>query len=298
VDAQTCKLIVLDQRIQSMTKFKQIIGRGTRINEDYGKYYFTILDFKKATELFADPAFDGDPVVIYEPGEGDTVVPPDEGGEEDPTGGGEVIDPTWPDEGGDEGGGGGNGRRRYVVSGVPVMVVSERVQYYGADGKLITESLRDYTRKKVTREFASLDEFLRTWGAAEKKEAVIRELEERGVMFDALAEEVGREYDAFDLVCHVVFGQPPLTRRERVEQVRKRDYFTRYGVEARAVLDALLDKYAAEGIESVENLKVLRVQPFSEMGTAPEIIRCFGSKEKYLEALHELEHALYPSPAA
>ena len=298
VDAQTCKLIVLDQRIQSMTKFKQIIGRGTRINEDYGKYYFTILDFKKATELFADPAFDGDPVVVYEPGAGDPVVPPDEGEESE----------RAPD-GSEEGAGGygrpheeegenGTGRKRYVVSGVPVMVVAERVQYYGSDGKLITESLRDYTRKRVTREFASLDEFLRSWGAAEKKEAIIRELEQQGVLFDALAEEVGRGYDPFDLVCHVVYGQPPLTRRERAEQVRKRDYFTRFGAEARAVLDALLDKYAAEGIASVEDLKVLRVQPFSEMGTAPEIIRRFGSRDQYLAAVRELERELYDAPAA
>lgn len=297
VDAQTCRLIVLDQRIQSMTRFKQIIGRGTRIHEDYGKYYFTILDFKKATELFADPAFDGDPVMIYEPGAGDSVVPPEEAGEGEgaPVGEDPILDGGGAGDGGGES---GNGRKRYVVSGVKVSVVAERVQYYGSDGRLITESLRDYTRRKVTEEFASLDEFLRTWGAAEKKEAVIRELEERGVMFDALAEEVGRDYDAFDLVCHVVFGQAPLTRRERAEQVRKRDYFTRYGAEARAVLNVLLDKYAAEGIESVEDLKVLRVQPFSEMGTAPEIIRRFGSREKYLEALHELERALYPTPAA
>ncbi len=299
VDAQTCKLIVLDQRIQSMTKFKQIIGRGTRINEDYLKYFFTILDFKKATELFADPAFDGDPVVIYEPGGDESPVPPDGSGEDEPPTAGEwVVDEGWRGEGEGAEDGKRGGPRRYVVSGVPVMVVSERVQYYGADGKLITESLRDYTRRKVSQEFASLDEFLRTWDAAERKQAVIRELEERGVLFEALAEEVGRDYDAFDLVCHVVYGQPPLTRRERAEQVRKRNYFTRYAADARAVLDALLDKYAAEGIGSVEDLKVLRVQPFSEMGTAPEIIRRFGSKEKYLQALHELEHALYPSSAA
>jgi type I restriction enzyme R subunit len=184
-----------------------------------------------------------------------------------------------------------------VVNGVPVSVVAERIQYYGPDGRLITESLKDYTRKKIAEEFTSLDEFLKTWSTAEKKEVVVRELEERGVLFDALAEEVGRDYDAFDLVCHIAFGQPPLTRKERADQVRKRDYFTRFGEEARAVLDALLDKYAAEGLTSMEDLEVLRVHPFPEMGTPLEIIRRFGSKEKYLEALREMEQALYEKSA-
>lgn len=293
IDAQTCKLIVLDQRIQSMTKFKQIIGRGTRINEEHGKLYFTILDFKKATELFADPTFDGDPVQIYEPGPGESPVPPDEatggGGEEGggtPTPGGGMGDPPEPPPG-------GNGRRRYVVSGVTVMVVSERVQYYAPNGDLITESLKDYTRRKVTEDFASLDDFLRSWSAAEKKEAVIQELQERGVLLEALQEEVGAGYDAFDLICHVAFGQPPLTRRERADQVRKRDYFTRYGEEARAVLDALLDKYEDEGISPIERMDVLRVQPFNRLGTLGEIVGHFGGRQQYLDAVSELERELY-----
>lgn len=299
VDAQTCQVIVLDQRIQSMTRFKQIIGRGTRINEDYGKFYFTIIDFKKATELFADPQFDGDPVQVYEPGSEDPVVPeeldpeaePDEPVIVDDLAGEEVVVTVLDDD--DE----PATRYRYVVHDVPVSVFRERVQYYGTDGKLITEELRDYTRKKVAEEYDSLDEFLRAWSTAERKEAVIRELEKQGVLFEPLAEEVGRDYDPFDLICHVAFGQPPLTRRERAEAVRKRDYFTRYGEEARAVLDALLDKYADEGIASVEDLEVLRVQPFTEMGTPVELIRRFGSRQKYLEALRALEHELY-EPAA
>ena len=295
VDAQTCKVIVLDQRIQSMTKFKQIIGRGTRIHEDYDKLFFTIIDFKKATELFADPAFDGEPVMIYEPGPDDSLDPPDgdEGGEGEQPGQGEGTT-DGPDPGGE---GLAYGQKRYVVAGVPVIVVSERVQYYGPQGKLITESLKDYTRQKVTEEFASLDDFLRTWNTAEKKEAVMREMQERGVLWDALADEVGREYDPFDLVCHVAFGQPPLTRRERAEQVRKRDYFTRFGNEARAVLNALLDKYADEGVESLERMDVLRVQPFNELGTPTEIIRRFGGKQQYLSAVRDLEQQLY-QPAA
>jgi type I restriction enzyme R subunit len=297
VDAQTCKVIVLDQRIQSMTRFKQIIGRGTRINEDFSKFYFTILDFKKATELFADPAFDGEPVQVYLPGGDDPVVPPDdeggaEGGGDGAGGAGGITDP-----GTGTGGTGGGGPRRYVVAGVPVTVISERVQYYGPEGKLITESLKDYTRKKVIEEFSSLDEFLRTWSAAEKKEAVIHELEEHGVLLDALAEEVGRDYDPFDLICHVAYGQPPLTRKERAEQVRRRDYFRRYGNEAHAVLDALLDKYADEGVESLERIDVLRVQPFTDLGTPKEIVQRFGGKQKYLEAVRGLERELY-HPAA
>jgi type I restriction enzyme R subunit len=295
VDAQTCRVIVLDQRIRSMTKFKQIIGRGTRINEEHGKLYFTILDFKKATELFADPEFDGDPVQVYVPRDGQPVVPPDDAvdGDDGPAGDGAG-------RGTDDGDGspadplpGDGARKRYVVSGVPVTVVSERVQYYGPDGKLITESLKDYTRRKVTEEYASLDDFLRGWSAADRKEAVLRELEERGVLLGALEEEVGRDYDPFDLVCHVAFGQPPLTRRERAEQVRKRDYFTRFGAEARAVLDALLDKYADEGVGPLERLDVLRVQPLNELGTPAEIVGRFGGRQQYLDAVSELERELY-----
>jgi len=299
VDAQTCKLIVLDRIINSMTEFKQIIGRGTRIREDYGKYYFTIMDFKKATELFADPDFDGEPVQVYIPGEEDPPVPPDdETGEEEsghespeedeggcPEGSGESSGIVYPDA---------PGRRiRYVVDDVPVHVVAERVQYYGRDGRLITESLKDYTRKKARSEFQSLDAFLKTWSGADKKKALMEELEERGVFLDALAQEVGRDYDAFDLICHVAFDRPPLTRRERAENVRKKDYFSRYGEKARAVLDALLDKYAQEGITSIEDPNILRVQPFDRLGTPMEIIELFGGREAYQNILRELEEELY-----
>ncbi len=288
VDAQTCKLIVLDQTINSMTIFKQIIGRGTRINEDYGKFYFTIIDFKKATELFADPDFDGDPVQIYEPGPEDPPVPP-----EPPEG---VEPPDAPEPPTPESPGGGDHpepRIRYVVGDVPFYVVAERVQYYGPDGKLITESLKDYTKKTIAKEFSTLRDFLRHWNAAEKKQAVIAELEDQGVLLDALAEEVGRDYGPFDLVCHVAFGQPPLTRRERAEKVRKRNYFTKYGEQARAVLEALLDKYADEGVQSIEDMKVLRVQPLDRFGTPVEIVRAFGGRPAFDAALKDLEDQLY-----
>lgn len=288
VDAQTCKLVVLDQNIKSMTEFKQIIGRGTRINEDYGKYWFTIMDFKKATELFADKDFDGEPVVIYEPKGGETPVPPDEEDSvEGGTQGGDIPDIT----GGDDTGGGG--RVKYVVGNVEVRVIAQRVQYYGPEGKLITESLKDYTKTKVKKDFASLDEFLKTWTSAERKAALIAELEQHGVLIDALAEEVGKDFDPFDLVCHVAFDQPPLTRKERAEQVKKRNYFAKYGEQARQVLNALLDKYADTGVENIEDIKILTLDPFKSMGSAPELISAFGGKPAYLQAIKELEQQLY-----
>jgi type I restriction enzyme R subunit len=295
VDAQTCKLIVLDKTVNSMIEFKQIIGRGTRIVEEYNKYWFTIMDFRKATELFADPAFDGEPVQIYEPEPGDDPVPPEgpdeggtkEGGEEES--GGDVIVDSPPADTGD----GGGKRYKYYVNDVPVLVLNERVQYYGPDGKLITESLRDYTKKSVLREFASLDNFLTRWKEAEKKQVIIDELQEKGIFFEALAEEVGKELDPFDLICHVAFGQKPFTRKERANNVRKQNYFTEYGETARTVLDALLDKYADEGIRNVEQMDVLKITPFDRFGSPVEIIKSFGGKEKYTTALRELESLIY-----
>lgn len=284
VDAQTCKLVVLDQNIKSMTEFKQIIGRGTRINEDYGKYWFTIMDFKKATELFADKNFDGEPVVIYEPKGGESPVPPeDEGGETGTTGGDILGDPP----------GGIEGRIKYVVGDVTVHVVSERVQYYGLEGKLITESLKDYTRTTVRKDYSSLNEFLKRWSAADRKAAILHELEQHGVLLEPLAEEVGKDFDPFDLICHVAFDQPPLTRRERADQVKKRNYFAKYGPQARKVLEALLEKYADTGVKNIEDIKILTLDPFKSMGSAPELISAFGGKPAYLAALQELEQHLY-----
>lgn len=317
VDAKTCKLIVLDKRIQSMTKFKQIIGRGTRIDEDYGKLWFTIIDFKKATELFADPDFDGDPVQIYKPDSKDPIVPPDIDGEDMVGGDGELTGesgetdasdasewneehgdrPTIPPGGGNWGWDGPNppppGPKKYFVDDVTVSIIGERVQYYGNDGKLITESLKDFTRKTVRAEFTSIDQFLQKWTAADQKQAVLMELERQGVLLDELAEQVGKDFDPFDLVCHVVFDQPALTRRERADNVKKRDYFTKYGEKARAVLLALLDKYADEGIEHIETMNVLRVQPINQFGTPVEIVRMFGGRDQYEQAVRDLETALY-----
>ena len=294
VDAQTCKLIVLDKRIGSMTEFKQIIGRGTRINEDYGKLYFTIMDFKRATVLFADPAFDGDPVQIYNPKPGESPVPPDDVSESDigeatnegddspvPTSTSGVREPM----------------PRYYVDDVPVTVVTERVQYLGADGKLITESLKDYTRKAVRKAYKSLDALLNAWNDADRKQVIIDELATQGVFLDELAEQVGKDIDVFDLVCHIAFDQPARTRRERADNVRKRNVFARYGDKARAVLNALLDKYADGGLKSVESLEILKVDPLTKFGTPVEIVSLFGGKERYLAAIHELETQLYQEVA-
>jgi type I restriction enzyme R subunit len=290
VDVQTCKLIVLDQRIESLSLFKQIIGRGTRLQADYGKYYFTILDFKKATELFADPDFDGEPVQIYEPGPGETTTPPDDvgdiGGGQDIEDGDTVIIDI--DEPGDRA-----KRLKYVVDDVGVTIIAERQQFYGKDGKLITESLRDHTRKTVKKEYATLDRFLKLWTEAQKKMAIVEELEDKGLLLADLASDVGKDYDPFDLICHVAFDRPPLTRKERAENVRKRDYFTKYGEQARAVLDALLDKYVDTGIGSVEDINVLKVQPLNEFGTPLEIVRKFGGKDQYETAVKELEEEIY-----
>lgn len=286
VDVRTCKLIVLDQRIESMIEFKQIVGRGTRIHEEAGKLWFTILDFKKATELFADPDFDGPPLVVYEPGTGQPPIPPDTKDDEDSEERHIIEDPPFPE-----------GTVKYVVSGVTVSVVAERVQYYGKDGKLITESLTDFTRAAVQGRFASLKDFLRRWSEADRKGAVVEELREQGVLIEELREQVGKDLDAFDLICHVVYDRPPLTRRERAEAVRKRDVFTKYAPQARAVLFALLDKYADEGLAPVEDLGVLRVQPFSSLGTPVQLIGAFGDRDHYQAAVRELQAALYDGTA-
>ncbi|MBU1620494.1 MAG: DEAD/DEAH box helicase family protein [Gammaproteobacteria bacterium] len=280
VDAKTCKLIVLDKTINSMTTFKQIVGRGTRIEESQNKYFFTIMDFKKATELFKDPEFDGEPVVIYEPTDDDDPVPPD------PTPIGDEDDESEVQE--------TEGRYKIRVSGVEVSILSERVEYLGEDGFMVTESYRDYSRKNIRKEFSSLDDFLQKWQSAKKKAAIIEALGEYGIELPKLAQEVGKDYGDFDLICHIAFDQPPLTKKERANQVKKRDYFAKYGEQMRAVLEALLDKYADEGIVSIENNNVLKLNPFSSIGTPVEIINgVFGGKTNYELALQDLENELF-----
>jgi len=301
VDAQTCKVIVLDANINSMTKFKQIIGRGTRINEEFGKMYFTILDFRNATDLFADKNFDGDPIRI-KPVSEDTdlssIIDEEEKDNspilDDDTGNEVVlVKPTigYPDA--DNTPVAKEKRLKVYVNGVDVSVLISREIYFDQHGKPITKSLKDHTKDIITQNFASLDDFLNKWKSTDRKEAIIAELQEQGVMVEALYEAVNKEVDLFDLICHVAFDQAPLSRKERANNVKKRNYFTKYGEQARKVLEALLDKYADEGITNIESIEVLRVNPFDEFGSPIEIINEFGSKAQYLEAVKELEIELY-----
>ena len=310
-DAKTCKLIVLDSNIGSMTEFKQIIGRGTRVEEELGKLYFTIIDFRNVTDKFADKDFDGAPVKIkvssqddklseevIDEGTGDDQIDPvtgenvqfeevygygDQGtmelGENTPLYG--VVEPVE------------TKKEKVYVAGVDVSILSERRQFLDANGKLITCSLKEYTKTGILTSYRSLDNFLQAWNDAEKKQAIIDELENQGLSFAELKEEIKSDLDIFDLICHIAWDAPALTRRERAENVRKRNYWTKYGDKARTVLEALLDKYAESGIENIEDMKILTVDPLKELGTPTELVGLFGGKPQYLAAIRELESEIY-----
>ncbi|MBA3530526.1 MAG: restriction endonuclease, partial [Ardenticatenales bacterium] len=285
VDAQTCRVIVLDRAVGSMTEFKQIVGRGTRVHEDTKKYYFTLIDFRHATNHFADPDFDGEPVQIYEPDEDDPPLPPDN---EPAEPGEDEIIVDGPRPGIAESGG------KYHIRGNPVTVLLERVEYLDETGRLVTESLRDYSRKTILRQYESLDRFLSRWKSAARKELILAELAEAGLPLEPLLEEMGKELDPFDLICHIAFDQPPLSRRERADKVRKRDIFTRYGPQARAVLEALLAKYQEEGMVSgMDDPRILSIAPFDAMGTPLQLLKQFGTRGDFERAVHELQDALY-----
>ncbi len=304
VDAQTCKLIVLDSNIQSPTEFKQIIGRGTRINEQFDKRFFTIMDFRNVTDQFSDRNFDGDPVMIKEINESDAFT--DEDARGNPTE--QIIDR--------ETGGvlnfgtdsqpvgytptiisGGNVvselRDKVYVTGVNVEILNERIQYLNDAGNLVTTSLKDYTKQNLLQKFSSLDEFLSRWNETDKKSALIVELCEQGIVLEDLQKGIQKDLDLFDLICYVAWGHPPLTRRERAENVRKRDCFAKYGDAVRLVLDALLEKYATDGIENIEELSVLKLEPLKQYGSPKQIIDLFGGKSQYIEVLRELKSELY-----
>ncbi|MGU8834224.1 EcoAI/FtnUII family type I restriction enzme subunit R [Clostridium perfringens] len=294
VDCKTCKLIVLDNNISSMTEFKQIIGRGTRLKPEYDKEYFTIMDFRNVSRLFADPDFDGEPVVIYEPKDGEDVVPPEtqENSQDNETEGA-----TENSFGGKNSGIGGKNKTKskYRLSDVEVNVISERVQYYDKDGKLVTESLKDYSKKNILAEFSDLDTFLRKWNSEEKKQAIIDELIEHGVLLDALREEIGNpDIDDFDLICHIAYDKKPLTRHERANNVKKRGYLYKYSDMAQKVLEGLLDKYSSDkNIDDLTDTKVLELKPFDKFGNPLKIVKAFGGKKKYIEAVKELEKEIY-----
>jgi type I restriction enzyme R subunit len=302
VDAQTCRLIVLDREVGSMTEFKQIVGRGTRVHEDTKKFYFTLIDFRGATSHFADPDFDGEPVQIYEPGSDDPIVPPDDVPPTDedgktltdtPADDETIVDGRWDGELPPVGG----KMYKVYVDGVGVRIIAERVEYLDENGKLVTESLRDYTKNALKKRFVSLDDFLKRWKSAERKQAIIEELEAEGLPLDPIAEELGKDLDPFDLICHVAFDKKPLTRRERADNVKKRDVFTRYGGRARAVLDALLVKYADEGVLNLDDANVLRIAPFNTMGSVVQLIKAFGNRQGFEKAVHELQCAIYQEAA-
>ena len=284
VDCKTCRLIVLDNNINSMTEFKQIIGRGTRLKPDYGKEYFTIMDFRNACRLFADPEFDGDPISIIDdnddPGEEPTIDPPKPPAPTPGPGG----DPDDPPE----------KKHKFRVRGVEVTILNERVQYYDKDGKLITESVTDYSKKNILGEYATLDSFLRAWNSEEKKQAIIDELQERGVLLEALRQIAGnKDIDDFDLICHIAYDKAPLTKAERANNVRKRGYLYKYSGLAQEVLSALLDKYMNEGIQDIENLEILSNDPFRKFGTPIKIAKLFGGKSGYIQAIRDLQKEIY-----
>ena len=292
VDAKMCKLIVLDNNINSMTEFKQIIGRGTRLLEDYGKTYFTIMDFRNASRLFADKDFDGNPEVVIDI-TGDDPVDPVTGNEDD-TGSNSGTGNTG--DSGDDWGYGDDYEKpkKYYVNDVEVKVLSERIQYIDKDGKLITESLIDYTRKNILGQYARLDIFLKKWNEAKKKQAIVEELREDGVLLDAVREETGQtDIDDFDLILHLAYDKAPLTRIERVKNVQKRGYLYKYSELAQKVLGALMDKYASEGLKEIEETKVLQLHEFQQFGSPMKIVKAFGGKAAYEQAVKELEDEIF-----
>lgn len=278
VDCKTCGLIVIDKEIGSMTEFKQIVGRGTRLRTDKGKWHFEILDFRNATQLFKDPEFDGDPE-------------PPQGKQDPPEGhdGTDIISEP-------KGGGTKTPRTKYLVDGYDIRITHEKVSYLGEDGHtLVTESLTDFTRRNIRGKFATLDTFIKEWNEADRKKAIVDELKEYDVLIDAVREanpELANA-DIFDIICHVAFDKKPLTRRERANNVKKRDYLSKYQGVAKQVLEALLDKYADNGILELENNNILELSPFDKIGTPPKIIKYFGGMPGFMNALNGLKTELY-----
>lgn len=301
VDAQTCKLIVLDREIGSMTEFKQIIGRGTRLRPDFGKEYFTILDFRRATDKFADPEFDGDPVVIYEPKPGEPIVEPTDIPEpiSEPTSTEPTTEPGTDIPPNDPAGicylptGGNLPKEKIYVNGVEVKVLNEQVSFIDEHGKLITQSLKDYTKQNILRRYASIDDFLNEWRNVDQKLALMDELEKQGILLHELIDEVGGNIDPFDLVLHVAYGHRPIARKERAEKLKKGNYFDKYSDKARNVINALIDKYADSGIEHIEKPDVLKVQPFDMYGTPYELLNELGGSDGYETILNTIEEKLY-----
>ena len=296
VDCKTCKLIVLDNEIKSMTEFKQIIGRGTRINDAYGKQFFTIMDFRNVTNLFADPEFDGMPVSIIDNDEefvidGDNWLPdektPSDDDIADNGSGGKFEPPTE-----------GEVKKKIRVRGVEVCVLSERVEILDENGKLIVESLTDYSKRNILHEYATLDVFLQAWNAADRKRAVLDALEEQGLPLEVLQEAYGEAagIDPFDLILHLAYNRPPMTREERARRLEKDGFLQAYSAECREVLSALLDKYMNEGI-ALDEPAILSNAPFKSIGSPKKIVGLFGGLPQYQNAVRALQSRLYALPA-
>lgn len=281
VDCKTCKVIVLDTNIGSMIEFKQIIGRGTRLRPDYGKEFFTILDFRNACRLFADPNFDGDPISVI-----DASPDPDAPVDASYTPKDKTAKPTDDEE--------GEKPRKYRVCGIDVSILNERVQFYDKDGKLTTESITDYSKKNILGQYATLNDFINAWDAEDKKQAIIDSLQERGVLLDALREAAGfRDIDDFDLICHIAYDKKPLTKAERANNVRKRGYLHQYSDTAREVIAALLDKYSDAGLATIDSIEVLSLDPFRNIGSPAHIVKLFGGREQYIQAVRNLQREIY-----
>lgn len=298
VDAQTCKLIVLDNIFgeNGMTEFKQIIGRGTRINEEFGKTYFTIMDFRNASRLFADPQFSGEPIVIYEARENDPLIEPDadenhqvDSSDEENVGQGDIriadatLEPPAPPH-----------SRKIYVDNVTIVVLAERVQYYDKDGKLITENLKDYTKRNILSEYSTMEEFLTKWTSEKKRDAIVEELKEHGILLEALRDAVGDpSIDDFDLICHIAYDKKPLTKSERARRVKQKGYFEKYSEAAQQVIEALLEKYATDGIVDFEDTTILELSDFEKFGNPIKIANLFGGLVQYQKAMKELKEVLY-----
>lgn len=281
VDAKTCKLIVLDSNINSMTEFKQIIGRGTRIDEDYDKTWFTIMDFRGVSRLFADPDFDGEPLqdADFNPESEDTPYADSEKDDgRDPN----VAEPDIGDKLVGK-------RQKVIVDGVPVTIINKIMMYLGNDGKPVTGSYEDFLKYR----FKSLDDFLGVWNSLDKRKQIIDELQEKGIDFEELKKEIGVDIDEFDIICHLAFDKKPLSKKQRAEKVKSGDYLKKYSGQAREILEILLEKYADGTVTDLEDMKTLKIKSLERYGAPTRIIKNFGNLSQYQDTVKELEREIY-----
>lgn len=293
-DCKTCKLIVLDSNINSMTEFKQIIGRGTRIRDDYGKTYFTILDFRNASRLFSDPAFDGEPISIKEVKLDEPMPTEDDDDSKNDKNNINSVDNNETNI--NHPGKTVNTNTKIRVNGVEINIYNEICSYYDKDGKQVTESLKDFSKRSILNEYASLNDFINKWNSTDRKQAILDELKEQGVILDELRKDVGNDdIGDFDLILHIAYDKKPLTRYERVNKVLKKGYLYKYSEMAQNILKDLLEKYSDNNELELTDTKILQLKPFEEYGSPMEIVDVFGGKDKYIEAVEELEDELYAS---